>query len=43
MAHSFSGADHLPNNRGGDPPDPAGLPRQRAGTTPQMHGRYPGL
>lgn len=42
MAHSFSGADHLPHNRpGGDPPDPAGLPRQRAGTTPQMHGRYP--
>ncbi len=42
MAHSFLGADHLPNNRSaGDPPDPAGLPRQRRGTTPQMHGRYP--
>lgn len=42
MAHSFSGADHLPHNRPDhDPPDPAGLPRQRAGTSPQMHGRYP--
>ena len=25
----------------GEPPDPAGLPRQRRGITPQMHGRYP--
>ena len=42
MAHSFSDGDHLPHNReGGDPPDPRGLPRQRAGVTPQMHGRYP--
>jgi hypothetical protein len=43
MAHkSFREAGHLPNNRGGqDPPDPAGLPRQRTGRTPQMHGRYP--
>jgi hypothetical protein len=41
MAHSFRDADHLPHNRSADPPDPAGLPRQRAGTTPQMHGRYP--
>lgn len=42
MGHSFREAGHLPHNReGGDPPDPAGLPRQRAGITPQMHGRYP--
>jgi Gluconate 2-dehydrogenase subunit 3 len=35
-------AGHLPNRRpGGEPPDPAGLPRQRRGITPQMHGRYP--
>jgi hypothetical protein len=40
--HSFSGADHLPNRRGDRPAaDPAGLPRQRRGTTPQNHGRYP--
>ncbi len=25
----------------GSPGDPDGLPRQRRGTTPQMHGRYP--
>lgn len=42
MAHSFRDPDHLPKRRGGgDPPDPAGLPRQRSGTSPQMHGRYP--
>jgi hypothetical protein len=42
MAHSFRTGDHLPHNRPDhDPPNPAGLPRQRAGTTPQMHGRYP--
>ncbi|QEC47418.1 gluconate 2-dehydrogenase subunit 3 family protein [Baekduia soli] len=42
MAHSFAGADHLPHNRAGRPAaDPAGLPRQRRGTTPQGHGRYP--
>jgi Gluconate 2-dehydrogenase subunit 3 len=42
MAHSFRDADHLPNTRAGrGPADPAGLPRQRRGTTPQMHGRYP--
>ena len=42
MAHSFRQAEHLPNQRpGGDPPDPAGLPRQRRGTSPQNHGRYP--
>jgi hypothetical protein len=40
MAHSFSGAEHLPKRRDA-PADPAGLPRQRRGTTPQMHGRYP--
>jgi hypothetical protein len=34
-------AEHLPNLRGGAPADPAGLPRQRRGTTPQMHGRFP--
>ena len=35
-------ADHLPKRRGDRPAaDPAGLPRQRRGTTPQMHGRYP--
>jgi hypothetical protein len=39
----FSEAHHLPNRRGaGEPPaDPADLPRQRRGITPQMHGRYP--
>ena len=35
-------AGHLPQLRaGGAPADPTGLPRQRCGTTPQMHGRYP--
>jgi gluconate 2-dehydrogenase subunit 3-like protein len=38
----FQDAGHLPANRpGGTPPDPNGLPRQRRGVTPQMHGRYP--
>lgn len=41
MAHSFRDADHLPKKRTGPAADPAGLPRQRNGTTPQMHGRYP--
>ena len=41
MAHSFRDSDHLPKQRSGPPADPAGLPRQRRGTTPQMHGRYP--
>jgi hypothetical protein len=43
VAHrTFREAEHLPNNRpGGLPADPAGLPRQRKGTTPQGHGRYP--
>jgi hypothetical protein len=34
----FRQAHHLPS-RG--VPDPRGLPRQRKGITPQMHGRYP--
>jgi Gluconate 2-dehydrogenase subunit 3 len=38
MAESFREAGHLPK-RGGRPPSQ--LPRQRRGTTPQMHGRYP--
>jgi hypothetical protein len=41
MAHSFRDSDHLPNLRSGGPADPEGLPRQRRGTTPQMHGRFP--
>jgi len=39
--HAFRGAEHLPNRGGGAGRDPYELPRQRAGTTPQMHGRYP--
>jgi Gluconate 2-dehydrogenase subunit 3 len=38
VAESFREPHHLPN-RGGRPPSQ--LPRQRRGTTPQMHGRYP--
>jgi hypothetical protein len=38
MAQSFREPHHLPK-RGGRPPSQ--LPRQRHGTTPQMHGRYP--
>jgi hypothetical protein len=36
-------AARLPGRRGADqaPADPDDLPRQRRGTTPQMHGRYP--
>jgi hypothetical protein len=42
MALDFKLAGHLPNVRGGgEPSDPRKLPRQRRGTTPQMHGRYP--
>ena len=42
MAHDFRSADHLPKRRpDGMPPPPERLPRQRRGTTPQMHGRYP--
>jgi hypothetical protein len=38
----FREPHHLPNRRGADgPADPRGLPRQRRGTTPQLHGRYP--
>jgi hypothetical protein len=37
----FRKPDHLPNIRGDEGADPQGLPRQRRGTTPQMHGRYP--
>jgi hypothetical protein len=38
----YSGAGHLPQNRPDNlPADPADLPRQRRGTTPQMNGRYP--
>lgn len=42
MADSFAGAEHLPHHReDGQLADPRGLPRQRNGNTPQMHGRYP--
>jgi hypothetical protein len=42
VAESFRESGHLPKQRpDSQPPDPAGLPRQRRGTTPQMHGRYP--
>jgi hypothetical protein len=42
MAESFRNAGHLPKNREGKgPADPNQLPRQRRGTTPQRHGRYP--
>ncbi len=38
----LSKPDHLPNCRpDGKPPHPSWLPRQRAGVTPQMIGRYP--
>jgi hypothetical protein len=37
----FTGAGHLPKVGGGSGGDPNELPRQRRGTTPQMHGRYP--
>jgi Gluconate 2-dehydrogenase subunit 3 len=37
----FREAHHLPKVRGDGGSDPDGLPRQRRGTTPQMHGRYP--
>ena len=41
MAYDFSSAEHLPKNRNGRAADPEGLPRQRQGVTPQLHGRYP--
>jgi Gluconate 2-dehydrogenase subunit 3 len=37
----FSQPHHLPKVGKEGAADPAGLPRQRRGTTPQMHGRYP--
>jgi hypothetical protein len=38
----FEEPGHLPNLRSGrGPADPYRLPRQRRGTTPQRHGRYP--
>jgi len=38
----LSSPDHLPNRRpDGRPPHPSWLPRQRAGVSPQMIGRYP--
>jgi hypothetical protein len=38
----LSRPDHLPHLRpDGEPPHSSWLPRQRAGTTPQMIGRYP--
>ena len=38
----YRDASLLPQRReGGLPADPDELPRQRRGTTPQMHGRYP--
>jgi hypothetical protein len=41
MSPDFRDSSHLPKVRGDQGADPAGLPRQRRGTTPQMHGRYP--
>ncbi len=41
MSHAYRDAQHLPKVRGDGGADPRGLPRQRHGTTPQMHGRYP--
>src|SRR4051794_14763065 len=42
MPFDFRDALHLPNRRDGEgDADPYELPRQRRGTTPQMHGRYP--
>jgi hypothetical protein len=42
MTHDFRQALHLPKVRGdARTADPNELPRQRRGTTPQMHGRYP--
>jgi hypothetical protein len=41
VSPDFRQAQHLPKVRGDQGADPSGLPRQRKGTTPQMHGRYP--
>jgi hypothetical protein len=38
---TFREAHHLPKVGSGGPADPAGLPRQRRGITPQLHGRFP--
>jgi hypothetical protein len=38
---SFREAHHLPKVGTGGPADPKGLPRQRRGITPQLHGRFP--
>ncbi|MBA2474715.1 MAG: gluconate 2-dehydrogenase subunit 3 family protein [Actinobacteria bacterium] len=43
MSDGFRDASHLPKQAGRNQADPDGLPRQRRGTTPQMHGRYPDL
>ncbi len=40
-ARDFRLPHHLPKVRGDEGADPHELPRQRRGTTPQMHGRYP--
>jgi hypothetical protein len=37
----FREAHHLPKVGTGGPADPKGLPRQRRGITPQLHGRFP--
>ncbi len=41
MSEGFRNAGHLPKQAGRNQADPDELPRQRRGTTPQMHGRYP--
>jgi hypothetical protein len=41
VARDFREPHHLPKVRGDEGADPRELPRQRRGTTPQMHGRYP--
>ena len=41
MPDDFAKGQHLPKVRGDQGADPDRLPRQRRGTTPQMHGRYP--
>jgi gluconate 2-dehydrogenase subunit 3-like protein len=41
VPRDFREPHHLPNVRGDEGAAPSELPRQRRGTTPQMHGRYP--
>jgi gluconate 2-dehydrogenase subunit 3-like protein len=42
VARDFRQATHLPKrSETGKPAPPEGLPRQRRGITPQLHGRYP--